>query len=1456
MSFSTKINEKSIENIDIFNKEENKEFNEIKLTKRTLENNTHEVLEDTRLKRITSWRKSQKKFFKNLIYNILSFGILHIISLYNPNLYIKLYCNPSNCKDCDFFLVEDIYGYFTLCLKIHKKGNSSKKYDYEYTKETFIHSTNNIINKSEFYLSKNLTYSFKYKSMTYEYNEETNEIIPVYMNLSNITNKGIINYFNEGLSSEKLVKKFKERYGTNEYYINTKLLILYFIKVEVPNFIIVIINSMIEIFFKDYISFFTKILFVIIVSFMEYISMKRLGGNFEQNNYSIDGKETVKVKRKHLIKEDNFYTEIKNIELLPGDIVLLKSNDIVPCDCLLLEGECIANQSNSTGSLDIFRKTSLKNNNDIFNYKLNNICILFHGMKIMKTFSKLKEGYISVLCLNTGPNTFKSNQYSNILYLSERIKNYKMTYTFFGGERKSTFIITICLFFLSIVIGTGYIFILKMEIKRLRELIASILIKVFCKSLMPTYYLTNSIIHLLSVIRLKKENIYCYDKSRLYDNAGKIDTIFFSKTGTLCENKFIVNGYYPASIDPKKPNVIGYRVYGHNQCKEMNNILLNYYKDYLESKRMGRFINLRRTLRKELNKYSKKSVELMALFLECLLSCNNIDKFNTEIFGNVIETKIFNEMKWDIKVLEYSEYSNSNLNIDYSKANNNNKINLFYENKHIFIDKKIYDIYPKNYYKINENLKIGKKGKISRNFLNIFIEQDRKNKNIESLGKNNSEIMNNINSSNINSYKLRIFKKFIINGTLNSSAIVYNFLTKELRFMIKGMVEDILDNCDRSSIPDNFDRTISYYRRNGFTIVICATKLLKIEDYNDSKEYGFYLNNLIFCGFITLKNKLKDTTKSSLNDLKNFNCNLIMTSGDNEYNCLSVGFDSGIIENKNIYVFDKDNNNNKIIIRKIFSVKTDKKNDENIIESENNDVASNLTKDKLSKNKTKISYNQEMFEKIFGSKEVSTLKYNNSLINSSKGRENKIYNGQTREKELKTPKIRNKANKGKNEKRKSYINDMLNFIQNEKSINTPLNSELYSININEEKIKLSKNKTNGKKKNKDTISRKKSQNSYFNYGNTNIGDNEKFYYYPGLFQQQEELKDNCIFCVSGKLLNYLYKNRRNKEYKYLLQMIHKNCKIFYNMSSIDKSISIEFYRKYQNSYICQIGECQSDFDPIMASNVGINLREPKNSNTILCHFFAKDADIICIKKIIMEGRIVDENISLLKISLYFCTMIINSYIIACFIRNCDVILGQLNVLEIILFVLSILAFTGRPDNKYAVNPLKKNIKLFKYHYYTQIIGLFLIKIISIYFASIKYMGNIALKIEKIDKIFCTYYFILSIELIFSIIFSFNFISFSKKTITSNALFVIFILLLFLYFINLISLNSSNYKSDFLNISFFEYTKDLIDSFDDRNRMRLALICIIDFFANFFYTIIIYFIYYKIAVNTSLKNNNK
>ena len=251
------------------------------------------------------------------------------------------------------------------------------------------------------------------------------------------------------MSSEDVAQRYKERYGLNEYNINADLLYKYFKRIELPNFIIIIIIGFVELLLKDIISFIIKIFSVSLLLLLQKLISKKLKRNLDTEDLTLDGeKNKLKVRRKYLLKEKNdLFIEIKNIDLLPGDIIFLKSNDIVPCDCLMIEGECIVNETNLTGSLNIFRKTSLDSNNEQFNYKYNNNNILFHGMRINKTISGLKDGYISVLCINTGSNTYKANQYSNILNLTERREEYKKIYNFFGEERKIICITTISIFF-------------------------------------------------------------------------------------------------------------------------------------------------------------------------------------------------------------------------------------------------------------------------------------------------------------------------------------------------------------------------------------------------------------------------------------------------------------------------------------------------------------------------------------------------------------------------------------------------------------------------------------------------------------------------------------------------------------------------------------------------------------------------------------------------------------------------------------------------------------------------------------------------------------------------------------------------------------------------------------------------------------------------------------------------
>ena len=1480
---NSKLLNNSIRNNDEKIEKDKNEY-KINLVKRTLENNTHEVIEDTKFKNITSWRKSEKKFLCNLIYNILSFGILHLISLFYPNLYLKLYCNPWPPKECDYFLVENIYGEFTLCTKIHKKSKNNKDLNNSDILKNSKSSSKliNLNHNIEHYISRNLTYSFEYKSMIYEYNEETNEIIPVYMNLSKMTNKTILNFFSEGLTNDNLIKKYQERYGKNKYVINLNIAHFYFQKIEKNNFIIFMSVKLLELASGDFITLFVTFGIIIIILLLEFYLTKRIIYDLYKKEYTLDGEEIkLKVKRIHNFENNNYFRDINNCDLLPGDIIYLKSNDYVPCDGLILEGECIANGNSLTGSFDNFKKTSLKNNNEQFNYDLNKNHILYHGMKIVKSYSKLNEGYISVLCINIGGNTYKANLFSNIIYFFERKNEYKEIIKLFGEERKYILYLMITILVSSIIFGIIFVFFFDWPInysdKQVYILIIISVAKIISKSSMPVYFLTNSLIFISSIWHLKSKNILCFDKSKLAISS-KINTIFFNKTGTLCDNNFEVYGFHPPYITSYKSNNIGIKTYKFNQYKEMNTQLFEYYKYYLYKAKNPQEFDPRHALRKEnnqlnINKLTQESNEYICLFLECLLSCNNIEKYNTEIFGNPIEKSIFLNCRWDIKPYKFDDFkindnSISNSDTPYStQLNNDNDSYYDNTNTNILIDKNINDIYPSNYYKITESIKNENRDKINRsNIIRISskfsLEQEKKNTNNQnanistdsSLSINiNNFIKYNISRTSVKTYKLRIYKRFINDGTLNSSAIVYNFIKKELRFMTKGMPEDLLDKIDIRTLPGNLNSIISQYRKMGLIIVICASKLISIDDYKDSSPIDEYMNDLTFCGFITLKNKLKNDIINSIKELKEFDCNLIITSGDNLYNTISAGFDSGIIQNKNIISFDKDINNNKIIISKIYNVKN--------FEEEDLDAKSNYTNldkyskqtsnysNSFSKKKEKLSSNNNSY-KDSNNKIIDKESDNRELINEN-NKENQ-YNGSIR----KRGKIKNTF---KLSKKLFYFNKKDGNLISPNSPHQNIDSSTKNLdsstknNKSNSRINIISPLKSPMRFNNSSI--KKNRNKSLIDDKNNRSFFEKFYYYPKIFEDHKDLIENCIYCISGKAFKFLYRNKEKKHCKYILEKIHKFCKIFYNMSSLDKSLAIDFYREHPEDCICSIGKCYSDLDSLFSSNIGISLRKPKNVNTILSHFYSENSEIISIKKIILEGRAVKENILLLKISCFFYSMVLNSYIICCFIRQEHIINLQLDYLELSFLLMSISAFTVKYDNfQSSSSPLIQNKKLYNLHYITQIAGILFLKIGVIYGQCRYFIGNTLLDNKTVDKIFCSYYFIFCIEQLLSIIFLFNLITFYRKNAFTNVFFVFYSLCQLIYLIILLTLNSSNFKFDLFKITNFEFLENLIDSFDDRNRMTCAGILAIDFFSSLLFSRITYLIFDRIAKNQNKKNN--
>ena len=149
-------------------------------------------------------------------------------------------------------------------------------------------------------------------------------------------------------------------------------------------------------------------------------------------------------------------------------------------------------------------------------------------------------------------------------------------------------------------------------------------------------------------------------------------------------------------------------------------------------------------------------------------------------------------------------------------------------------------------------------------------------------------------------------------------------------------------------------------------------------------------------------------------------------------------------------------------------------------------------------------------------------------------------------------------------------------------------------------------------------------------------------------------------------------------------------------------------------------------------------------------------------------------------------------------------------------------------------------------------GMFGFKIGSIYMLRKFYTNNNLIDKKVLYKLFITYYFILCIEQLFSVFFIFNYIYFYRKHPLTNIFFVFFNLILFIYFIVLITLNSSNFKWDLFKITDFEFNDELIDSFDDTNRIKCSMVCGLDFCFSFIYSRIIYFIFDKLAKNRKFR----
>lgn len=298
---------------------------------------------------------------------------------------------------------------------------------------------------------------------------------------------------------------------------------------------------------------------------------------------------------------------VSSEQLVPGDVIELTDGILLPCDVLLLSGQCIMNEAMLTGESIPIVKTPLPNEGSA-NYSVDadKSYTLYSGTQIMQIRKIGNEKVKGIVC-RTGFDTAKGKLILSILFPKpSTFKFYRDSLNFVG-----------CMFIIG-MIGIAYA-IIKLAISGVPwDNIILRALDVITITVPPALPVAMTTGMSFAVARLKKTKIFCISPNRV-NVAGMIKLMCFDKTGTITTEGLDLYGVHPLE-DTEFSDMI---------VEESVTDALTDVKSLPEKKKM---------------------------LLYSMASCHALTYVNFELVGDPLEVKIFEATKWKLKEPQASDY--------------------------------------------------------------------------------------------------------------------------------------------------------------------------------------------------------------------------------------------------------------------------------------------------------------------------------------------------------------------------------------------------------------------------------------------------------------------------------------------------------------------------------------------------------------------------------------------------------------------------------------------------------------------------------------------------------------------------------------------------------------------------------------------------------------------------------
>lgn len=253
------------------------------------------------------------------------------------------------------------------------------------------------------------------------------------------------------------------------------------------------------------------------------------------------------------VLRNGFWRQVESSELVPGDVYEVTDPNLtqLPCDSLLLSGDCIVNESMLTGesvpvtkvpttdeALDLLSLGEASIHPDVAKH------LLFSGTKIIRARrpqdDKDDEAAALAMVVRTGFNTTKGALVRSMLFPKPSgFKFYRDSFRYISVMGLIAAIGFVASFINFVRLGLAW----HLIVVRALDLITIVV--------PPALPATLTIGTNFALSRLKQKQIFCISPQRV-NVGGKLDVICFDKTGTLTEDGLDVLGVRVAQRPGKR----------------------------------------------------------------------------------------------------------------------------------------------------------------------------------------------------------------------------------------------------------------------------------------------------------------------------------------------------------------------------------------------------------------------------------------------------------------------------------------------------------------------------------------------------------------------------------------------------------------------------------------------------------------------------------------------------------------------------------------------------------------------------------------------------------------------------------------------------------------------------------------------------------------------------------------